>query len=74
MCVVQSHIKVDTRNYLNDKDIGGVILTSFGGRIVCDNTFRARLDYCLQLLLPNIRKILFSESDLYLAEKKKIEK
>lgn len=39
------------------------MLTSFNGRIVCDNTLKARLSYCLQLLLPEIRKLLFEESD-----------
>jgi len=53
-------------------------LTSFNGRIVCDNTLRARLGYCLQLFLPVIREMLFHESDQELrqhrAEKKEQEK
>jgi len=46
-------------------------LTSLRGRIVCDNTLRARLSYCLQLLLPEIRNLLFHDSDIYLAQRRK---
>jgi hypothetical protein len=50
------------------------MLTSFAGRIVCDNTLRARLSYCLQLLLPTIRSMMFNESDEYLGKKREEKK
>ena len=51
-CVTSTKLTIDTSNYLTHEDLGGVILTSLNGRLVCDNTLRARLSYCLQLLLP----------------------
>ncbi len=66
-CEVQTKIVISDRNFLTETDLGGVTLTSLKGRIVCDNTLRARLSYCLQLLLPDIRGLLFHESDIYLA-------
>jgi len=59
---------------LSSDDLGGVVLTSFKGKIVCDNTLRARLSYCVQLLLPEIRNLLFSESDKWLSERNKTKK
>eukprot|EP00741_Cyanophora_paradoxa_P013912 tig00020723_g13429.t1 len=38
---------------------GGVILSSQGGRIVCNNTLEARLDIAYQGKLPEIRKRLY---------------
>lgn len=70
MCEVQSTIEINKNNSLSEEDIGGVILTSLNGRIVCDNTLRARLSYCLQLLLPAIRSMLFQESDEYLSKRR----
>lgn len=70
MCQVQTEIIINKQNYLTEEDIGGVILTSLTGRIVCDNTLRARLSYCLQLLLPTIRSMLFQESDEYLGQRR----
>lgn len=68
---MKTKITITDRNYLVEADIGGVILTSLKGRIVCDNTLRARLSYCMQLLLPEIRGMLFKDSDLYLSERRK---
>ena len=51
-CLISTKLKINTANYLTHDDLGGVVLTSLTGRIVCDNTLRARLNYCLQLLLP----------------------
>jgi V-type H+-transporting ATPase subunit E len=69
-CEVQTKLAINKANYLPKEDLGGVVLTSLAGRIVCDNTLRARLSYCLQLLLPAIREMLFQESDQYLSERK----
>lgn len=44
---------------LPESDLGGVILTSFKGKIVCNNTLRARLDYAIQQSLPEVRSNLF---------------
>ena len=65
-CAVQSNMVIATANYLEAADIGGVILTSYKGRIVCDNSLRARLSYCIQMLLPDMRFMLFHDSDAYL--------
>lgn len=54
-CAIKTHMTIATANYLEKTDIGGVILTSFKGRIVCDNSLRARLSYCMQMLLPQMR-------------------
>lgn len=45
---------------LPDSDLGGIILTSFNGKIVCNNTLKARLDYAIQQALPEVRKNLFT--------------
>ena len=37
------------------------MLTSFHGKIVCNNTLRARLDYAIQQALPEVRKSLFTD-------------
>jgi vacuolar-type H+-ATPase subunit E/Vma4 len=46
---------------LNDSDIGGIYVTSNNGRIVCNNTLAARLEYSVQKLLPDIRFLLFEQ-------------
>jgi len=45
---------------LPESEIGGIILTSFYGKIVCSNTLKARLDYAVQQALPEVRKTLFT--------------
>ena len=59
MCSVQAKITINERQNLADSDIGGVYITSNKGRIVCNNTLAARLDYSMQSLLPDIRNVLF---------------
>jgi vacuolar-type H+-ATPase subunit E/Vma4 len=71
MCEITTKLVINKNNYLTETDLGGVILTSFTGRIVCDNTLKARLNYCVQLLLPDIRKILFQVSDNELGKARK---
>lgn len=60
--------KITTKLTLNEgqtldseyKDLlGGIVLSSLRGRICCINTLDARLNYCLDDMLPNIRKGLF---------------
>ncbi|CAM9429073.1 unnamed protein product [Chrysoparadoxa australica] len=41
---------------------GGVVLTACNGRIVCDNSLKARLEIAYQELLPKIRETLFPVS------------
>ena len=44
---------------LPDSCIGGVVLTSYNGRIVCSNTIETRLAIASEKCLPAIRKVLF---------------
>jgi len=44
---------------LPDTVIGGVVLTSYNGRIVCSNTIESRLAIASEKCLPAIRKVLF---------------
>jgi len=44
---------------LPDSVIGGVVLTSYNGRIVCSNTIESRLAIASEKCLPAIRKVLF---------------
>ncbi len=74
ICDIETKLEINKNNYLPSEDLGGVVLTSFKGKIVCDNTLRARLSYCVQLLLPQIRNLLFQDSDKWLAEKNKEKK
>lgn len=60
---IQTNIIVNERQYLNESDIGGIEVTSNKGRIVCNNTLAARLDYSMQKLLPDIRSILFTPTN-----------
>ena len=62
MCVVETKMEVG-KEFLPESDLGGIILTSLKGRIVCNNTLRARLDYALQLSLPEVREMLFSKDE-----------
>lgn len=59
ICEVKTKLKLNFEN-LPESDIGGIILTSFQGKIVCNNTLRARLDYAIQQALPEVRRNLFS--------------
>jgi len=44
---------------LPDSVIGGVVLSSYNGRIVCSNTIESRLAIASEKCLPAIRKVLF---------------
>ena len=50
---------VTATNVLPDGAAGGVILTSLGGKIVCDQTLETRLRYVYDDLQPQIRDMLF---------------
>ena len=39
-------------------------MSSVDGKIVCDNTVDARINLVFELLLPEIRKILFQDSPI----------
>lgn len=60
MCDVKTKLELNHER-LPESDLGGIILTSFKGKIVCANTLKARLEYALQLSLPNIRAMLFTQ-------------
>jgi vacuolar-type H+-ATPase subunit E/Vma4 len=62
MCTVQSKLVVNGNRCLPESDLGGVILTSFAGRIVCNNTLKVRLEYALQMFLPDVRLQLFGQN------------
>ena len=47
----------------NKNIIGGVFLRNSDGRIVCDNSFDARIGLIFEHLLPAIRSMLFSRDD-----------
>mmetsp|Transcript_15997 Transcript_15997/g.29954 ORF Transcript_15997/g.29954 Transcript_15997/m.29954 type:complete len:227 (+) Transcript_15997:100-780(+) len=51
----------DGGKHLSKETGGGVIATADQGRIVCDNTMKARLELVYEELLPSIRAILFPE-------------
>ncbi|GMH80666.1 hypothetical protein TrST_g6042 [Triparma strigata] len=51
----------DPSKHLSKETSGGVIATADQGRIVCDNTMKARLELVYEELLPSIRAILFPE-------------
>ena len=66
----QTTTKITTKLTLNEQHnldtdykelLGGVVLSSLRGRITCINTLDARLNYCLDDMLPNIRQGLFAE-------------
>ena len=59
MCEVKTSLMVNENRCLPEGDFGGVILTSYAGRIVCNNTLKVRLEYALQLFLPDVREQLF---------------
>ena len=42
MCVMETKLQIGSE-YLPDTELGGIIVTSYKGRIVCNNTLRARL-------------------------------
>jgi len=44
---------------LPDSVLGGVVLSSYNGRIVCSNTIESRLAIASEKCLPAIRKVLF---------------
>ena len=52
-------ISVSQRAPLPEAFVGGVRLVGDNGRIVCDNTLRARLDICIEEQLPAVRAMLF---------------
>ena len=61
MCEVHTNLTL-SRESLPESDLGGIILTSLKGRIVCNNTLKARLNYALQLSLPDVRFMLFGNN------------
>jgi V-type H+-transporting ATPase subunit E len=60
-------VKIDETKYLPEFDpneatdscMGGLLLHSRRGRIVCSNTLDERLSLCYQEAIPDIRRLLF---------------
>lgn len=55
-------IELDTKNFLREDKIGGIVLITKRGRLTIDNTLVARLQLISQQLLPEIRGTLFGEN------------
>lgn len=51
---------LDASSYLSDK-MGGVVVSTTDGKIVCDNTLDARLAIVAKQALPELRKVLFAD-------------
>lgn len=60
-----ARLKIDasvSAERLPKEGAGGVIVTSLGGRIACDNTLEQRLDVASAGMLPALRVALFGAS------------
>ena len=55
-------IELDTKNFLREDKIGGIVLITKRGRLTIDNTLVARLQLISHQLLPEIRGTLFGEN------------
>jgi len=55
-------IELDTKNFLREDKIGGIVLITKRGRLTIDNTLVARLELISHQLLPEIRGTLFGEN------------
>lgn len=68
---VPCHVKIDDSKYLPEYDendtsescMGGILLHTRKGKIVCSNTLDERLHLCYQEATPDIRKFLFPSFD-----------
>ena len=64
--IINSKVVINERKFLETiekNSIGGVILTSNRGRIVCSNTLLNRVNLAFQESLPDIRKELYSNDN-----------
>ncbi|EME29648.1 V-type proton ATPase subunit E1 [Galdieria sulphuraria] len=61
----QVKAEIDRESFLPKTSIGGVIVSSHGGKIVCNNTLEARLETAYQQNLPQLRDLLFGDSELW---------
>ena len=57
--VYKCKLELDTKEKLKPADLGGVVLITRDGRIVCRNTAESKLLLSYDELLPNIRAVLF---------------
>ena len=68
---VPCKVTIDKNKYLPEYDeneavdscMGGIVLHTRKGRIVCSNTLDERLSLCYQEAIPDIRRILFPSFD-----------
>lgn len=56
---IKCKLELDASEALEEKDLGGVVLTTADGRIVCRNTVASKLRLSYDELLPKIRSLLF---------------
>ena len=54
-------MSVDAANPLTDA-MGGVVVSTSDGKIVCNNTLDARLAIVSRQALPELRQVLFAEA------------
>lgn len=58
---VDSKVKIDKDNFIEDKFLGGIVLTCLNGNIVVSNTIDSRIDFAFQEMLPEIREGLYPD-------------
>ncbi|KAI9145627.1 ATPase, V1/A1 complex, subunit E [Paraphysoderma sedebokerense] len=56
------NVTLDEKNTLPEESIGGVILSAQNGRIKCLNSLKDRLDIVSDMMLPEIRVMLYGPS------------
>ncbi|GJQ13266.1 hypothetical protein GpartN1_g5057.t1 [Galdieria partita] len=61
----QVKAEIERDSFLPRTSIGGVVVSSHGGKIVCNNTLEARLETAYQQNLPQLRQLLFGETELW---------
>jgi len=56
-------VSIDSKKFLPDDKIGGLYLFALKSKILVDNTLDKRLDLLKQSAIPEIRKLLFKNSN-----------
>ncbi|KAL4509219.1 hypothetical protein ABPG72_018150 [Tetrahymena utriculariae] len=59
--IIDSKIKIDKDNFLDENLLGGIVLTCLNGNIVVSNTIDSRIDFAFQEMLPEIREGLYPD-------------
>jgi V-type H+-transporting ATPase subunit E len=56
-------VVIDSKKFIPEDKIGGIILLAAKSKIMVDNTLDKRLDLLKQSAIPEIRKLLFKNSN-----------